>query len=89
MDTRERIEQIFRDALNIEVPSATTDIIEAGMLDSLALVTLLFDTEQQFGITIPLEDLDIDALRTVDRIALLVDDLVAARDGRPASQGGP
>ena len=79
MDTRERIAQIFREALFIEVPSPTTDIVETGLLDSLAFVTLLFEIEQRFAVTIPPEELDIESLRTVQRIASLVDALTVAR----------
>jgi acyl carrier protein len=73
MDTATRIQRIFSEALSSEVPSPTTDIVEAGLLDSLALVTLLFEIEQQFQITIPLDELDIESLRTVEQIAGMVE----------------
>lgn len=78
MRTGDRIERIFRDSLSIDVPSPTTDIIENGLLDSLAFVMLLYEIEQEFEITIPPEELDIDELRTVQRISALVDGLAAA-----------
>jgi acyl carrier protein len=77
-DTAARITRIFYDALSIEVPSPTTDVIEGGLLDSLAFVTLLFEIEQQFAVHLPTVALDIDALRTVERIASLVDGLKQA-----------
>lgn len=77
MSVDERIERIFRDSLSIEVPSPTTDIIATGLLDSLGLVTLLFELEQQFAITIDTETLDLDALSTVQGIADLVEGLTA------------
>ncbi len=76
----ERIERIFRQVLFIEVPSPSTDIIAAGLLDSLALVTLLFEIEQEFEVSVPLENLDIEGLRTVARIAELVESLSLGRD---------
>jgi acyl carrier protein len=82
MDTVDRIARIFHDALNVAVPSATTDIIAAGILDSLGLVTLLVEIEEQFAVTIPLDEIDVDGLRTVERIAALVDHL--GTDGEPA-----
>jgi acyl carrier protein len=88
MDTVTRIERIFREALSIEVPSPTTDIIDAGLLDSLALVTLLFEIEQQFAITIPLDELDIEGLRTVERIAALIESLATEADLGPTMEGG-
>jgi acyl carrier protein len=78
-DTGCRVERIFRDALRINVPSATTDVIGTGLLDSLALVTLLVEIEQEFCVAIPLDRLEMEELRTVERIAAMVDDLT---DGR-------
>jgi acyl carrier protein len=86
MSIRERIERIFREVLGIEVPSTSTDIVAAGLLDSLALVTLLFEVEQWFDVTIPLEDLDIEGLSSVDRIATLVERLAIEYD--PSRQVG-
>ena len=74
-DVREGLAEIFRQELGFEPPAADTDIVAAGLLDSLALVTLLFEVEQQFGVRIPLEDLDIDSLRTIDRIVELIEGL--------------
>ena len=82
MDAAERIRRIFRDALAIEVPAVTTDIVETGLLDSLALVTLLFELEKEFEITIPLDALDLDSLRTVERIVVFAERL--AEPGRRA-----
>lgn len=82
MNAAERIRCIFRDSLAVEVPDVTTDVIETGLLDSLALVTLLFELEQEFEITIPLDDLDVESLRTVERIVSFVDR--AAEPGRRA-----
>jgi len=87
MSVRERIERIFREVLSIEVPSVTTDIIAAGLLDSLALVTLLFEVEQEFDIRVPLEELDIESLRTLERIAALVERLALERDSPPQVEG--
>jgi acyl carrier protein len=77
MGTGVRVERIFRDALRIEVPSPTTDVIATGMLDSLGLVTLLTEIEREFAVSIPLDELDIEELRTVERIATMVDGLTA------------
>jgi D-alanine--poly(phosphoribitol) ligase subunit 2 len=88
MSTGERIERIFREVLIIEVPSTTTDIVAAGLLDSLALVTLLFEVEQEFAVSVPLENLDIESLRTVERIEALVERLGAERDAIPPVPGG-
>ncbi len=67
-----RIQRIFEEDFNVSAPAPQTDIIEAGLLDSLALVTLLFEVELQFGIEIPLESLEIDDFCTIQGIARLV-----------------
>lgn len=87
MTTIDRIDRIFREALNVEVPSSTTDIIDAGLLDSLALVTLLFEVEQEFDLRIPLDGLDIEGLRTVERIAALIERLALEREPPAAVDG--
>ena len=43
-------------------------------------MTLLFEVEREFDLTIPLEDLDIESLRTVERIAALTERLALERD---------
>jgi D-alanine--poly(phosphoribitol) ligase subunit 2 len=68
----DRVQRLFVEALNLQVPSPDTDLIEGGLLDSLALVELLFALEREFGVTIALEELDIDSFRTVNRIAEFV-----------------
>jgi acyl carrier protein len=67
-----RIQSIFEQTLNIAAPAPETDIIETALLDSLALVTLLFGIEEEFGTQIPLESLEIDDFRTIERIARLI-----------------
>jgi acyl carrier protein len=78
IDTVARIAQIFRETLGIDVPSPTTDIIDSGLLDSLAFVTLLFELEQQFSIRIGADQLEIETLRTLQSIASMVDCLALA-----------
>ena len=49
------------------------DIIDAALIDSVALVAFLFEIEKQFGIEMPLESLEMDELpRTIESIARLV-----------------
>jgi acyl carrier protein len=69
----EQVEEIFRSSLNIAVPATETDLIDGGFLDSLALVELVFQLEQQFAIELPLDELDIENFRTVGQIAGLVE----------------
>jgi D-alanine--poly(phosphoribitol) ligase subunit 2 len=68
-----RLQRTFVEVLNMVIPSPDTDLIETGRLDSLALVELLFELEQQFKVDIALEDLDIETFRSVRRIAEFID----------------
>ena len=67
-----RIGRIFEDTLSMSAPAPDLDIIEAALLDSLTLVSLLFAIEQEFGIEIPLDSLEIDDFRTVSSIARMI-----------------
>jgi acyl carrier protein len=68
----ERIQRLFRETLSIDVPAPDADLIELGLIDSLALVELLFAIEREFSVSLPLEELEIDAFRTVTSIGALV-----------------
>lgn len=68
----ERLGALFLESFHIEVPSTDTDLVETGILDSLQFVELLVQLEQQFGFRIKLDDIDLDDLRTLARIARLV-----------------
>jgi len=67
--TAERVQRLFVEALNKQAPAPDTDLIEGGLLDSLALIELIFAIEREFGVTIPLEELEIDSFRSIDSIA--------------------
>lgn len=73
----EAIERVFTEHLALEVPAADTDLFEAGLVDSLALVQLILALEQTFKVTIPLREIDLDRLRSVDAIAELIGELGA------------
>ncbi len=65
----ERVQQLFLETLNVQVPSQEADLIESGLIDSLALVELLFAIEREFSVSLPLDDLEIENFRSVDRIS--------------------
>ncbi|MBO0859590.1 MAG: acyl carrier protein [Chloracidobacterium sp.] len=56
----------------LEAPSADTDLIESGLLDSLMLVELMSSLEEQFGINISFDEIEIDNFRSARRIAEFV-----------------
>jgi acyl carrier protein len=72
------IERIFNDTLSIAPPAPEVDIIEAALLDSLGLVTLLFEIEQELNVQMPLDTLEVDDFRSTGHIARLV---IQMRDG--------
>jgi acyl carrier protein len=66
------LSQLFRDKLYIEVPEPHTDLIDTGLLDSLQLVQLLVHVEQDLGYRIPLDAIDLDHLRSLERLARVI-----------------
>jgi acyl carrier protein len=77
-ETLARLARLFEETLNMPAPAPDEDIIETGLLDSLGLVTLLFEIEQEYGLQIPLESLDIDDFRSLGGIARLLTSKVSA-----------
>ena len=71
-DIQQTIFQFFRDQFDVELPSASTDLIEAGILDSLMLVELVVYIENQFSVTTELDDLEMENFVTVDSMARFV-----------------
>jgi acyl carrier protein len=68
----QQLDAIFFERLHIRVPSPDTDFIATGMLDSLQLVELLLQLEQRFGLRIAIDDIELDDLRTLARLARLI-----------------
>ncbi len=68
----ERLGALFVETLHLELPSADVDLLESGILDSFQVVELLLELEQRFGFRIKIEDIELDDLRTLSRIARLV-----------------
>jgi methoxymalonate biosynthesis acyl carrier protein len=77
----EQVQQILLRELNVDVPSEQADLIESGLIDSLALVELLVAIEREFGVSFELEELEPDNFRSVSRIAELIS-TVGGRAGR-------
>jgi acyl carrier protein len=68
-EIKEKLADIFLQHLNIEVPASDTDLLAAGIMDSLALVELLLRLEQTFGAGVSIDDLELDNFRSLDSIA--------------------
>jgi acyl carrier protein len=65
---------VFADVTGSNPPDPDADLLEGGVLDSLALVELLFAIEQELGIVVPAERLEIERFRTLACLAELVAD---------------
>jgi D-alanine--poly(phosphoribitol) ligase subunit 2 len=79
----EQLGALFAETFHIEVPAPDADLLESGILDSLQFVELLAQLEQRFDLRIRIDDLDLDDLRTLKRIARRVagqDTATAAAD---------
>ena len=73
----DRLARIFAEALHMEAPAIDTDLFDTGMLDSLAFVELLLRLEQDFGVSVSVDDLELDNFRTLGRIVGFVGARVA------------
>jgi len=81
----ERLGAVFVESFHMDAPSPDTDLLETGILDSFQFVELLVELEQRFGLRIKIDDIDLDDLRTLERIARLV----AANGGADRSGARP
>jgi methoxymalonate biosynthesis acyl carrier protein len=81
------IADIFEQQLHLTVPSADTDLFESGSLDSLSFVELLLQVELEYGIRIPLQDLELTQFRSIGRIADFIRERLDA-NAKPAQQYG-
>jgi D-alanine--poly(phosphoribitol) ligase subunit 2 len=75
---------VLRERLMVIVASPDIDLFETGLVDSIGIVELILALEDRFGISLPMENLELDDLRTVGRIASLIDRISAAALGMAA-----
>jgi acyl carrier protein len=67
-----QIRTILSDKMLVEVDSPDADLLQTGLLDSLALIQLLLQLEDHFGTKIPVDELEIEDFRSITAIARLV-----------------
>jgi acyl carrier protein len=77
------LRELLASRLGVDVPDPALDMVEAGLIDSLVLVEMLFEIEAEFGVPVELDQIDLDDFRTVRRIAAWI----AARAGEHAAAG--
>lgn len=59
--------------LNIQIPAQDTDLLDEGIIDSFGLVNLMFLMERKWGIRVSVDKMDLDNLRSVERIAAFIE----------------
>ncbi|MCP4328744.1 MAG: acyl carrier protein [Alphaproteobacteria bacterium] len=67
-----RVKSYFRRAMRRDDIDDDTDIFEAGVVDSLFAVQLVAFTEQEFGVVVEDDDLDLANFRSVNELAEFV-----------------
>ena len=77
--------EMFSQKLHLEVLSPQTDLLEQGILDSLAFVSMLVCLEDEFHAEIPLESLEFDNFRSIEKIAEFVSNFNGEKE--PARRG--
>jgi D-alanine--poly(phosphoribitol) ligase subunit 2 len=71
------VQALLLGRLHIDVPDPTTDLIATGLLDSLGLIELLLALQQEYGIAISVDELDLEDFRTAEAIARLLESNLA------------
>lgn len=80
---RDDLATLFAERLHVEVPSAETDLLVTGRIDSVTMIELLLLIEEQFGVRIDLAEVDFDHFRSLASIAEFVVAHRSAASGRP------
>jgi acyl carrier protein len=80
---QERIARLLLEKLHVEVPSREMNLVETGILDSLGFVALLVSLEEEFGVQVIPDDLDLSHFGSIERIARFVRDHEAPARGLP------
>jgi len=68
----ERLRALFKEHFHVEVADDGDDLLAGGLLDSLRLVELLLHIEETFAVSVPLEAVELDDLRSLRGLAALV-----------------
>jgi acyl carrier protein len=88
LNLESRIATLFLEKLHLEIPSVETELLDTGMVDSMAFVDLLYHLEQEFGITVSFDDLEIDNFRSIEKISKYVATRNGANSALEAVQKG-
>lgn len=68
----QRVMELIADALQIDVPAPDTDLVDAGLIDSLALITLIMEIQREFEIEVSMDEFDLSQFRSAEQMAAVV-----------------
>lgn len=74
-----QVAELIQDVLAVEVPAPDTDLVEEGLIDSLALMSLITEIELEFGVRLPIDEFDLNRFRSAEQIATVVVELAPDR----------
>lgn len=74
-----QVAELIQDVLAVEVPALDTDLVAEGLIDSLALVSLITEVELEFGVRLPIDEFDLNRFRSAEQIATVVAELAPDR----------
>jgi len=75
----QRVTDLIRDVLQVEVATPDADLVAEGLIDSLALVSLITEVELEFGIRLSIDEFDLGRFRSAAQIAAVVAELAPNR----------
>lgn len=67
-----KVVSLLSKEMNLNVPETDINLLEKGYLDSLSFVKMLSILEDEFDITIDMNDLDFDKFKTIEDISAFV-----------------
>ena len=82
---QEAVRRVFLEDLNLEISDPELDLLEAGIIDSLALVGLIAGLEERLGVSVDFDTLELEDLRSLEAISALLARLIPAGEERSAS----
>ncbi|HEX4997527.1 MAG TPA: phosphopantetheine-binding protein [Terriglobia bacterium] len=74
---------LFQKELAVQVESPHVDLFQSGVFDSMTLVVFILALETRFGLRFPMDELELDSVVSVVKIA----ELVAGRKRAAALEG--
>lgn len=78
-DIQNELMDLFEEELEVEIPSAETDLMEIGYLDSLSFVHILAVLEDKYDLKIDIKDLEFEYFKSIENIAEFIGNKVMSR----------